>query len=115
PRESRAVCGENPIAHAFAEGQALVATVKENGTIYQVGSQQRSDWGFRRGVELVLNGRIGKVKQVEVGLPTGHLKPNGDPKPQDPPAHVDYEFWCGPSPKLPFIPAPFHFHWRWHL
>jgi predicted dehydrogenase len=114
-RAKKDIYCEKPVTHTFAEGQALIAAVKENGVIFQVGSQQRSEWRFRRGVDLVQNGHIGKVRQVEVGLPTGHKTPNGDPKPQDPPAGVDYDFWCGPSPKLPFIPARFHFHWRWHL
>ena len=114
-RAGKDVYGEKPVTHTFAEGQALVAAVKEKGAIYQVGSQQRSEWGFRRAVELVINGRIGKVKEVLVGLPTGHKKADGDTKPQDPPAHVDYDFWCGPSEKLQYVPARLHWNWRWHL
>ena len=34
---------------------------------------------------------------------------------QDPPANLDYDFWCGPSEKLPYIPARLHFHWRWNM
>ena len=106
---------EKPVTHTFAEGQALVAAAKERGAIFQVGSQQRSEWGFRRAVELVHNGHIGKVKTVEVGLPTGSKKADGDTKPQDPPANVDYDFWCGPSEKLQYVPARLHWNWRWHL
>jgi predicted dehydrogenase len=105
---------EKPVTHTFAEGQALVAAVKKNGVIFQVGSQQRSDWNFRRGVELVLNGLIGKVKRVEVGLPTGH-KQGPAPRNDEPPAHVDYDFWCGPSPKHPYHKERLHWNWRWHL
>lgn len=114
-RAKKDVYCEKPVTHTFAEGQALVAAVKENGRIFQVGSQQRSEWGFRHAVELVLNGHIGKVKNVEVGLPTGSKKAEGDTKPQDPPANIDYDFWCGPSPKLAYVPARLHWNWRWHL
>ncbi|MBI4606200.1 MAG: Gfo/Idh/MocA family oxidoreductase [Planctomycetes bacterium] len=114
-RAKKDVYCEKPVTHTFAEGQALVAAVKQHGRILQVGSQQRSEWGFRRAVELVTNGKIGKVKRVEVGLPTGHKKAEGDTKPQDPPPHVDYDFWCGPSPKLAYVPARLHWNWRWHL
>ncbi len=109
---------QKPMTHTFAEGQAVVAAAKRNNIIFQVGSQQRSRDTFRRAVEVVRNGHIGRIKHVEVGLPTGHQKPHGEPKdalPQEPPAHADYDFWCGPAAKLPFIPARFHFHWRWHL
>jgi predicted dehydrogenase len=114
-RAGKDVYGEKPFTHTFAEGQALVATVREKSAIYQVGSQQRSEWNFRRAVELVTNGLIGKVKEVQVGLPTGHKKAEGDTKVQDPPAELDYDFWCGPSEKLPYVKDRVHWHWRWHL
>ncbi len=107
---------QKPITHTFREGQAVVEAVRKNKVIFQTGSQQRSNRRqFRKACEIVRNGVLGKIKKVEVGLPTGHQKPHGDPKIQDPPAHVDYDFWCGPSKKLPFRPARFHFHWRWNL
>ncbi len=109
------VYNEKPVTHTFGEGQALVAAVKAKGAILQVGSQQRSEGNFRRAVELVLNGRIGKVKEVQVGLPTGHKSASGDTKAQDPPASLDYDFWCGPSEKLQYVPARLHWNWRWHL
>jgi predicted dehydrogenase len=106
---------EKPVTHTFGEGQALVAAVKEKSAILQVGSQQRSDWSFRRAVDLVQNGLIGKVKEVKVGLPTGHKGANGDTKEQEPPAELNYDFWCGPSEKLAYVPARLHWNWRWHL
>jgi len=114
-RSGKDVYCEKPVTHHFREGIILQEETKKRGTIWQTGSQQRSEWNFRRGAEIVRNGLIGKVQHVEVGLPTGHKKPIGDTKVQDPPESVDYDFWCGPSPKLPFMPARFHFNWRWHL
>ncbi len=111
----KAIYCQKPMAHTFAEGQAMVAAVKKNGVIFQVGSQQRSHDNFRRAAQLIRNGVIGKVKHVEVGLPTGHRQHKGSTAPQDPPAHADYDFWCGPSPKLPFHKDRFHWNWRWHL
>jgi len=106
---------QKPMTHTFAGGQALVAAVKRNRVIFQVGSQQRSNSRFRNAVELILNGVIGKVSRVEVGLPTGHKAARGDTRVQEPPPYADYDFWCGPSPMLPFVPARFHGNWRWHL
>ena len=106
---------QKPITHTFAEGRAVVAAVKKHNVVFQVGSQQRSSYQFRAAAELVRNGVLGKIQQVEIGLPTGHQKPNGDPNPTDPPAGLDYDFYCGPALKLPYIPARSHFHWRWHL
>jgi predicted dehydrogenase len=35
-----------------------------------------------------------------------------DWKPQDPPASLDWDRWCGPAPKLPYSPNIGHFAWR---
>ena len=72
---------------------------------------------FRQGVELVLNGYIGKVKRVEVGLPSGHadFEHTGNKSPNTaPPKGVDYDFWVGPSAMMPFNVDHFHKNWRWN-
>jgi predicted dehydrogenase len=114
-RNGKDVYGEKPITHLFAEGRALANEVDKRKAVWQTGSQQRSEFNFRRAAEIVRSGLIGKLKHVDVGLPTGHKQAQGDAKVQDPPASLDYDFWCGPSPKLPYIPARNHFHWRWNL
>src|SRR5205807_690154 len=72
---------------------------------------------FRQGCELVLNGYIGKVKRVEVGLPSGHSvfdKLGPDLPITEPPPGVDYDFWVGPAEFLPFTRSRFHKYWRWN-
>jgi predicted dehydrogenase len=107
---------EKPLSHTFAEGVAMVKAVQANQRIWQTGSWQRSIANFRQGVELVLNGYIGKVRRVEVGLPSGHadFAGTGHACPDSaPPAGVDYDFWVGPSQMLPFNACRFHKNWRW--
>ena len=106
---------EKPLAHRFGEGQAICREVARRKAVFQVGSQQRSDARFRQAVQLVLNGHIGKVLSVEVGLPAGYPKPQGDTTVKTPPPHLDYNFWCGPAPKLPYMQARHHRWWRGHL
>ena len=108
---------EKPLAHTLAEQQAIVAAVQKNKRIWQTGSWQRSQWNFRKGVELVLNGHIGKLKRVEVGLPDGHRQ---NPEPElvftasPPPPELNYDMWIGPSRMEPYIPARVHRNWRWN-
>ena len=45
--------------------------MKKHERIWQTGSQQRSEFTFHRGAELVRNGVLGKITSVEVGLPQG--------------------------------------------
>lgn len=106
---------EKPITHLFAEGYHLHREVAKRDLIFQVGSQQRSDGKFRQAVELVRNGVIGKIQKVEVGLPKGRTSAQGDTTIKEPPAGLDYEMYCGPSEKLPFMEARYHWNWRWHL
>jgi len=116
-RAKKDIFCEKPLSHTFAEGVAMVEAVEKNKRIWQTGSWQRSVANFRQGVELVLNGYIGKVKRVEVGLPSGHSdfegtggkSPNGNP-----PKGVDYDFWVGPAAMMPFNPDHFHKNWRWN-
>lgn len=101
---------QKPLARTIREGRAICEAVRRYGIIWQTGSQQRSSEDFHRACELVRNGRIGKVTTVEVGLPTGSASDN---KPVQPvPGGVDWEFWLGPAPKVPYR-GILHWNWRW--
>lgn len=113
-RSGKDVYCEKPVTHLFAEGQAVYRAAAEGERVFQVGSQQRSDPSFRKAVEIVRNGVLGKLSRVEVGLPPGHAQPVGDTTVKDPPEGLDYDLWSGPSPILPYMNARHHRWWRWH-
>jgi predicted dehydrogenase len=142
-KHKKDIYGEKPLARTIAEQQAIVKAVKDNGRIWQTGSWQRSVRTFRKACEIVANGLIGKVTQVEVGLPAGHHDFAGTSKalldklatlpdkPNDlskvvpgtpawnlaataPPSELDYETWIGPSKMEPYIQARVHMNWRWN-
>jgi len=70
---------QKPTALTIQEGRALSNAVHKQGCILQIGSQQRSSTQFRYAAELVRNGRIGKLKEVLIGLPKD---PGGDVEPE---------------------------------
>lgn len=117
-RSGKDIFGEKPLSHNLKEGRAMCDAVERYGRIWQTGSWQRSQSHFREACELVINGRVGKVHTVEVGLPAGHSDFGGT-KGQEgvgpPPAELDYDFWIGPAPYAPYCPARVHKNWRWHL
>jgi predicted dehydrogenase len=116
-RAKKDIYCEKPLSHTFAEGVAMVEAVQKAQRIWQTGSWQRSVANFRLGAELVVNGYIGKVKRVEVGLPGGHSDfggTGGKTPNSDPPKGVDYDFWVGPAEFLPFNVCRFHKGWRWN-
>jgi predicted dehydrogenase len=118
-RAGKHIYCEKPLTHNVAEGRWLVNEVKKAGIIFQVGSQQRSEFAnrFRTAVELVRNGRIGKVKTVRIGVggPAVECKLPG----QDVPPGTDWDRWVGPAPFRPYhsdlCPKGVHGHfpaWR---
>ncbi len=108
------IYGEKPFSHTLREGRAMVEAVENNGRVWQTGSWQRSRSHFHRACELVRNGVIGKLKHVEVGLPSGFYGPK-DETIKEPPAGLDYDMWLGPAPYAPYCEARVHVNWRWHL
>ena len=106
------IYGEKPFSHDLREGRALVRAVERNGCVWQTGSWQRSSTEMRRAVELVKNGRIGKIARVEVGLPGTHsLHSHGVPGAKVPDG-LDWDFWVGPAPERPFE-GVYDWDWRW--
>ncbi|MBI9016259.1 MAG: Gfo/Idh/MocA family oxidoreductase [Phycisphaerae bacterium] len=110
------IYGEKPLSHTFEEGLAMCKAVERYGRIWQTGSWQRSESNFRIGAELVRNGRIGKLQNVEVGLPSGYglFGGSSDTTVMEAPATLDYDRWLGPAPYMPYSPARVHRVWRWN-
>ncbi len=105
------VYGEKPLARTIAGSRAIVDTAQKNSIIWQMGSWQRSVENFRIGAELTINGRLGKVEYVEVGLPDGRQY-IGNPGEQPVPEGLDWDRWLGPAQKVPFR-GVCHWDWRW--
>ncbi|MFH1740901.1 MAG: Gfo/Idh/MocA family oxidoreductase [bacterium] len=90
---------EKPMSLVIRQGRKMARAVRRNKVIFQTGSQQRSEFGgkFRQAVELIRNGRIGKVKRIHVGV-------GAPPVPCDLPEELcpegtDWEMWNGPAPE----------------
>jgi predicted dehydrogenase len=107
------VYGEKPICRTIKDGQTIVNAVKRNNIIWQTGSWQRSVANFHRGAELAINGRVGKIKYIEVGLPDGN-RGIGTPPVKPVPAELNWEMWLGPALKVPYRGVS-HWDWRWIL
>jgi len=108
------IYGEKPLSRTIRESRAICDAVQRYGRIWQTGSWQRSRRHFLHACELVRNGRIGKVRFVEVGLPTGSATGLKEPLPV--PAALDWDFWLGPAPwreYCEFGSNRCHWDWRW--
>lgn len=90
---------EKPMGLSLAEDYALRKAVHRNKRVFQFGTQQRSGRFFRLACELVRNGRIGKLKHINVWAPGSAP---GGPNNQVPvPPGLNYDMWLGPAPFKP--------------
>lgn len=87
---------EKPMGMSFEEARHVRAAVRKKGVVFQFGTQQRSDMKFRWGSELALNGRLGKLKEIQVGVEGG--KQTEVFAEEAVPATLDWDRWVGPAP-----------------
>ncbi len=104
---------EKPIANSIAECNLMVAAQEKYGKIVQAGQWQRSGPHYKKAIDIVRSGVLGKIRVVKVWAYQGWMKPVPIVADANPPAGVDYDFWLGPAPKRPFNANRFHFNFRW--
>ncbi len=110
-RAGKDVYVEKPLTLTIDEGKFLRTVVKQTGRVLQAGSWQRSDSRFRLGIELVRQGRIGKLQRVDVVL--GKNKQGGPFKRFPVPGHFNWNLWQGQNVDIPYIPERSHYTFRW--
>ncbi|HYW79729.1 MAG TPA: Gfo/Idh/MocA family oxidoreductase [Thermoguttaceae bacterium] len=111
-RAGKDIYTEKPMTLTIDEGKIMRRVVEETGRVVQVGTQQRSAGQFQLAVELVRNGRIGKLRQVWVALP--YYTTTGGPFPtQSVPANIDWDRYQGQAPVHDYCPQRTHANFRW--
>ena len=94
------IYGEQPLSHTIREGRRMIEAVRKYGRVFQTGEQQRSHPATRKAVELIRNGRIGKIQAI-----IGYNYPSAwesDLPAQPCPEWLDWDRWCGPNEVVPF-------------
>ncbi|MDR3194274.1 MAG: Gfo/Idh/MocA family oxidoreductase [Tannerella sp.] len=99
-RAGKHVYLQKPTSLTIGEGRKMSNAVNASGKILQIGSQQRSMEQFRVACELVRNGRIGQLKEIEIRLPGDPS--GGNPEEMPVPAGFDYDAWLGQTPWIPY-------------
>ncbi|MCB1124192.1 MAG: Gfo/Idh/MocA family oxidoreductase, partial [Verrucomicrobiae bacterium] len=101
-RQGKAMYYEKGMCRYFEEAQAMRETVNRFNTIFQFGTQQRSDPLFRHAVGLVRNGYLGDMKHIVIGSAGGDNEQVVPVEPTEIPEGLDYDFWLGPAPWVPY-------------
>ena len=101
---------QKPLTYNIEESIALRSAVRARKVILQTGSQQRSEHpfaAFRPAIEAVLDGRVGKLKSIQIGV--GLDKASGrKPQAMPVPAGFDFDVWLGPAPQQDYMEGRVH-------
>lgn len=99
-RAGKDVYIEKPLGISIHHDQVMRKEIRSRKRVFQYGTQQRSSRHCRVACELVRNGKIGKVKEINVWAPNG--REGGSLEEIPVPPGFDYDLWLGPAPKAPY-------------
>ncbi len=99
---------EKPLGHNVLEGKAMVAAAANSKAVFLTGTQHRSAPHLAEAAEIVRSGRLKDVHFVRVWN-YANLMPSGPGRTpdSDPPPGLDWDFYLGPAPRVPFNPMRF--------
>lgn len=103
---------EKPLTHSVYEARIMADIARKNKLCTQLGTQIHAGDNYRRVVELVQSGAIGRVGEVHVWHPSNY---SGGDRPKDTPPipeTLDWDLWLGPAPFRPYHPCYVPFAWR---
>ena len=92
---------EKPLGVSIEQDLAALKAARKYNKVFQYGAELRAFPDARKGIELVLNGRIGKVRKIYVVSPPSATGGSATPVIPAPPG-FDYDLWLGPAPVKPF-------------
>jgi predicted dehydrogenase len=106
---------EKPLAYSIGESRAMLKAAQDNKRVTQMGTQIHAGENYRRVVEVVRSGALGKIHLARVWIANTRERDNnlGHPSDSEPPAGLDWDFWLGPAPKRAFNKNRFLFNFRW--
>ncbi len=105
---------EKPLAYSIKEGRAMVDAARQNHRVVQVGTQHRSAAHFRQVENIIQSGQLGRIHFVRVWNYL-NMSPDGLGRTPDstPPPGLDWDFYLGPAPVVPFNKNRFLRTYRW--
>ena len=95
---------EKPLSNFAGEGRFAVEAAQKYDRIVQIGTQQHSMEHYRKAVEIIRSGRLGNIVEVRA-CDCDHYGSVGRPADCAPPMELDWDFYVGPSPMMPYNPT----------
>jgi predicted dehydrogenase len=105
---------EKPLAHNLKEGRAMVEAARRHNRIVQTGTQQRSAPHYQEVQRIIQSGELGEVRYVRIwNFSNRYPFGMGRKAASSPPAALDWDFYLGPAPWVPFNQNRFLVNYRW--
>ena len=104
---------EKPVSHTVWEGVQLAAAARRYGRVVQSGMQIRSGEGLQEAVAWIRAGNLGKITASRGFCYKNRASIGKVASAPPPPATVNLDLWCGPSPLAAPHRAQFHYDWHW--
>ncbi|ADB17006.1 oxidoreductase domain protein [Pirellula staleyi DSM 6068] len=101
---------EKPLTHTVLEARTLNNLAKEKKLVTQMGNQIHAGDNYRRVVEIIQSGAIGKVSDVHVWA--GAQYSGAKFTAAEAPAGLDWNLWLGPAADRPYSSDVHPFQWR---
>lgn len=112
-RLGKHVYTEKPMARTVHEVRVMTELAAQKKLQTQMGTQIHAGDNYRRVVEKIQAGMIGKVSEVHVWLGPTPWTASGLPKDGGPaPAGLHWDLWLGPSEERPYSPRYHPAKWR---
>jgi predicted dehydrogenase len=93
---------EKPLGNFIGEGRFAIEAAKKYNRIVQIGTQQHSGEHYKKAVEIIQSGRLGDICEVQAWDYDHFVGGVRSPADSDPPPGLDWDFYVGPSPMVPF-------------
>lgn len=104
---------EKPLTLTIDEGKLICDVVRQTKRVFQVGTQQRSDQRFLQAIAIARSGRLGKKLTATCSI--GGAPKGGPFEASEPPTGLDWDFWLGQCPVVPYTKERCHGTFRWWL
>lgn len=103
---------EKPLTHSVYEARLVAETAAKMKRVTQMGTQIHAGSNYRRVVELIQSGAIGKVTEAHVWVPTTYNGNGKRPEGQEVPKTLDWNLWLGTGLERPYNKDYVPFWWR---
>jgi myo-inositol 2-dehydrogenase/D-chiro-inositol 1-dehydrogenase len=106
---------EKPLTLTMDESRLIREAVAKTKRVFQVGTQQRSECEgrFLKAIAIARSGRLGD--QLHAISSVGNATSGGPFEITPAPPNLDFDFWLGQAPKVPYCPKRVGWDFRWWL